>query len=72
MPEGDYLKWIRVQLLWRSPLGGLLLFAGESAGRTHSITELALKRLSSEGLVLPLEDQTLSERATAAVVRELA
>lgn len=64
-------RWMRVQLLWRSPLGSLLLFAGESAGRTHSITERALQRLLDERLVLPLEDKTLVQRAIDALYREL-
>lgn len=64
-------RWMRVQLLWRSPLGSLLLFASESAGRTHSITERALQRLLDEHLVLPLEDKTLVQRAIDALYREL-
>ena len=64
-------RWSRVQLLWRSPKGGYFLFAGEAPGRTHSITQAALERLSGEKLLLPLEEQVLSQRALKAVIHEL-
>ena len=64
-------RWSRVQLLWRSPKGSYFLFAGEAPGRTHSITQAALERLSGEKLLLPLEDQLLSQRALKAVIDEL-
>ncbi|MFM2448974.1 MAG: hypothetical protein RIS44_1424 [Pseudomonadota bacterium] len=64
-------RWSRVQLLWRSPKGGYFLFAGEAPGRTHSITQAALERLSGEKLLLPLEQQRLSQRALKAVIHEL-
>jgi hypothetical protein len=64
-------QWVRVQLLWRSPLGGLLLFAGESAGCTHSVTENAMQRLIQEGLVLALEDKSLFDRAMSALQRDI-
>ena len=38
-------RWTAVQLLWRSDRGQFFLFAGEAAGRTHSITRRALERL---------------------------
>lgn len=64
-------RWMRVQLIWRSAMGSLLLFAGETPDRTHAITERALQRLSDERLLLPLEDKTLVQRAIDAVYREL-
>ncbi|MFM8900255.1 MAG: DUF1631 family protein [Burkholderiales bacterium] len=64
-------RWSRVQLLWRSPKGMYFLFAGEAPGRTHSITQAALERLSGEKLLLPLEEQVLSQRALKAVIDEL-
>jgi Protein of unknown function (DUF1631) len=65
-------RWSRVQLLWRSPKGGYFLFAGEAAGRTHTITQAALERLSGEKLLLPLEEQVVSQRALRSVIDELA
>jgi hypothetical protein len=65
-------RWSRVQLLWRSPKGGYFLFAGEAPGRTHSITQAALERLSGETLLLPLEEHPLSQRALKVVINELA
>lgn len=64
-------RWMRVQLMWRSPQGSLMLFAGESPGRTHSITEAALQRLIDENLLLPLEEKSLVQRAIEALYREL-
>ncbi len=64
-------RWMRVQLMWRSPQGSLLLFGGESPGRTHSITERALQRLIDEGLLLPLEEKSLVQRAIESLYREL-
>lgn len=64
-------RWMRVQLIWRSAMGSLLLFAGETPDRTHSITERALQRLLDERLLLPMEDKTLVQRAIDAVYREL-
>jgi hypothetical protein len=64
-------RWTRVQLLWHSPQGRFFLFAGESPGRTHSITDLALERLLAEKLLLPLEDKPLVQRAISALFREL-
>jgi hypothetical protein len=62
-------RWTRVQLLWRSDRS--FLFAGEVAGRTHSITRRALDRLNSAGLMQPLEDKTLVQRAIDSLSREL-
>ncbi len=64
-------RWTRAELLWRSPLGGYFLFAGEYPGRTHSITQAALERLAGEKLLLPLEERPLSQRALQAVINEL-
>ena len=65
-------RWSRVQLLWRSDRSLFFLFAGESPARTHSITRRALERLSSAGLVLPLEAKPLVQRSVERMMRELA
>lgn len=65
-------RWARVQLLWRSERGDFLLFAGEVAGQTHSISRRALERLAMAGLLRPLEEHPLSQRALAVVERRLA
>lgn len=64
-------RWRRVQLLWRSDSRRFFVFAGETAGRTHSITRQALERLTSEGLVKPLSDTELIQRAIDRVSRHL-
>ena len=64
-------RWSRVQLLWRSDQGEIYLFAGEIAGETHSITRRALERLAAAGLLRPLEDKPLSQRAIDAVERRI-
>ncbi len=64
-------RWTRVQLLWRSDRSLYFLFADEVAGRTHSVTRRALERLASAGLMLPLEDRALVQRATDSLMREL-
>jgi len=64
-------RWQRVQLLWRSEQGLFLLFAGESAGRTHSITRRALERLAGAGLIQPLQTRSLVQRAIDSLSREL-
>jgi Protein of unknown function (DUF1631) len=64
-------RWARVQLLWRSDRGGFFLFAGETPGRTHSLTRRALDRLSSAGLLQPVEASSLVQRAVDAMLREL-
>ena len=75
--EGERLRlflqgrWARAQLLWRSDQGLFFLFAGETAGRTHSVTHRALDRLSSAGLLQPLEAGPLVQRALDCVTREL-
>jgi len=65
-------RWQRVQLLWRSEQGLFFLFAGETAGRTHSITRRALERLAGAGLIQPLQTQPLVQRAINSLSRELA
>ena len=76
--EGERLRlflhgrWARVQLLWRSDQRLFFLFAGETAGRTHSITQRALERLSSAGLMQPLEGKSLVQRALDSVTRDVA
>jgi hypothetical protein len=78
MRNGDRLRmflhgqWSRVQLLWRSDRSLFFLFAGEAPNHTHSITRRALERLSSAGLVQPLETRTLLQRAVDRMMRELA
>ncbi len=64
-------RWTRVLLLWRSDRGLYLLFAGEQPGQTHSITRRALERLDAAGLVRPLEEKPLVQRAIDALVHEL-
>lgn len=64
-------RWSRVQLLWRSERGGYLLFAGEVPGRTHSVTRRALERLHAAGLVQPLAQSSLVQRAVDAMQHEL-
>jgi hypothetical protein len=64
-------RWTRAELLWRSPRGAYFLFAGEYPGRTHSITQAALERLSGEKLLLPLEERPLSQRALQTLINEL-
>ena len=64
-------RWTRVQLLWRSDRSLYFLFADELAGRTHSVTRRALERLGSAGLMQPLEDKTLVQRATDSLMCEL-
>ena len=65
-------RWSRVQLLWRSDRSLFFLFAGESPRRTHSITRRALERLSSAGLVQPLEARSLVLRAVDRMMRDIA
>jgi len=65
-------RWSCVQLLWRSERGLYLLFAGEQPGRTHSITRRALERLDAAGLLRPLEDKALVQRAVDTLADELA
>jgi hypothetical protein len=65
-------RWQRTQLLWRSPQGQLLLFAGETPGRTHSATRRALERLEEAGLVKPLADPGLVQRSIDSLRRQLA
>ena len=64
-------RWAPVQLLWRSDKGLFLLFAGEQAGLTHSITRRALERLDAAGLLKPLEDRPLVQRNVDALVNQL-
>jgi Protein of unknown function (DUF1631) len=64
-------RWTRVQLLWRSDRSLFFLFAGDSPARTHSITRRALERLSSAGLVQPIESKPLVQRAVDRMMREL-
>ena len=64
-------RWARVQLLWRSDQGLFFLFAGEAAGRTHSVTLRALERLGSAGLMQPIQTKPLVQRALDSVAREL-
>ena len=64
--------WQAVQLLWRSESARLFLFAGETAGCPHSITGDALGRLGREGLIKPLPDTSLLQRAVDRVGRTLA
>ena len=64
-------RWSSVQLLWRSDQGLFFLFAGDAAGRTHSVTRRALERLASASLLQALEARTLVQRALDTVMREV-
>ncbi|HEV7575730.1 MAG TPA: DUF1631 family protein [Caldimonas sp.] len=64
-------RWSRVQLLWRSDRSLFFLFAGESPSRTHSITRRALERLSSAGLVQPIEAKALVQRGVDRMMRDI-
>ena len=64
-------RWSRVQLLWRSDRSLFFLFAGESTSRTHSITQRALERLGSAGLLQPLETKPLVQRAVDRMMRDI-
>ena len=64
-------RWSRIQLLWRSDRSLFFLFAGESPARTHSITRRALERLSSAGLVQPIEAKPLVQRAVDRMLRDI-
>jgi hypothetical protein len=63
-------KMVRVQYSWRSKRGQLFLFA-DAAGLTYL---LQLKRLAAylqAGLMAPVEDETLTVRATRAALTKL-
>ena len=64
-------RWTRVQLLWRSVGGRFFLFAGVDPKRSHSVTRRALERLSEEGLMKPLDDVSLVQRAVDSLMRKL-
>ena len=64
-------RWTRVQLLWRSLHGHFFLFAGTDPNRTHSATRRAIERLSEEGLMKPLEDVSLIQRAVDDLMQKL-
>lgn len=64
-------RWQQVQLLWRSETARFFLFAGETAGCPHSITGVALERLGREGLIKPLDEPQLLQRAIDRVVQQL-
>ncbi|HEY2558498.1 MAG TPA: DUF1631 family protein [Caldimonas sp.] len=64
-------RWSRVQLLWRGDRGLFYLFAGESPGHTHSITGRALERLAAAGLVQPVENKPLIQRAVDRMMRDI-
>jgi hypothetical protein len=63
--------WSPCQLLWRSEQGQFFLFAGDTLGRTHSITRRALERLSAAGLITDLEPKPLLQRAVDQLMREI-
>jgi hypothetical protein len=64
-------RWARVQLLWRSDQSLYFLYAGEHAGRSHSITRRALERLDAASLVQPLEATSLVQRTLDALLNQL-
>jgi len=65
-------RWQRVQLLWRSDQALFFLFAGETAGRRHSITRRALEKLVGANLLLPAQTRPIVQRAIDRLGRELA
>lgn len=64
-------RWSRVQCLWRSAQGRYLLLAGERPAQTHSITRSALERLDAAGLVRPLEEKRVVQRAIDTLANEM-
>jgi hypothetical protein len=60
-----------VQLLWHSEQRHFHLFAGESPGRTHSVTRRALERLRAANLLGPTHEHSLVQRAVDAMLRNL-
>ena len=64
-------RWTQAQLLWRSPRGAYFVYAGEVAGRTHSVTQRALARLRQAELVETVEAHSLIQRAVDALLRRL-
>ena len=65
-------RWNHCQLLWRSEHSHYFLFAGETAGRTHSLTHKALERMSTAGLLLPMQSKPLLQRAIDHLSRQQA
>lgn len=65
-------RWRSVQLLWRSDATTYYVFAGETDGRTHAITRQALITLIDKGLLKPVSDTPLIQRAVTRVMRDLA
>ena len=64
-------RWAHVQLLWRSEHSRFFLFAGESATRTHSVTQRALERLREADLVKVIDAHSLIQRAVDNMLRKL-
>lgn len=64
-------RWTQAQLLWRSPRGAYFVYAGESAGRTHSVTQRALERLRKEALVETVTEAAVVQRAVDALMRRV-
>jgi hypothetical protein len=64
-------RWAHLQLLWLSERAHFYVFAGETPGRTHSVTRRALERLATEGLMQPPETRTLVQRALDSVMRDI-
>lgn len=63
--------WVPVQWLRRSDTGLFFLFAGVQPGATHSITRSVLERLDGAGLMKPLEDRPVVQRAFDAFANQL-
>jgi len=64
-------RWQRVQLLWRSESARFFLFSGETAGCPHPITGSALERLGEAGLIKPVSEPSLLQRAIESVGKQL-
>ena len=73
LQEGQWVHWFlqggwtRAQLAWRSPQGLFFMFTSRVGGQSHSLTRRAFERLLKSGLMLPLEDKNLMDRAVEGV-----
>jgi hypothetical protein len=62
--------WRSARLMWVSPTRTHWLFASDP-GRSHSLTTRAVERLAVDGLLAPLEERNLLERAVDALLAEV-
>ena len=61
-------SWARIQLMWISPQGALLMFT-TAAGEAQSMMRRSFDRLYEKGLVRPLAEQTVVDGALNAVAK---